>query len=285
VIQPKFIAVDAVIAGQKMMLTPTPHPMGAVVMGTNACAVDAVCCHMAHVDPRDVIHLRMTSDRGYGPMDLNEIEVAGDLPLEEVREKNKGFQLCMERIDDYFGPESNLSCTVGAFPEEHSNQYCWGGCPGALQEAMHIFQQYYPDVHRQMKKVRYVVGRVEGPLNLEEGERVVFVGDCTSWEGEIDGQRVKIEPLYKTTAQVDEARTGTNDMILKILGPVVHCLVNSSSRFIRAKGCPVSVGAHVNYLSSVAKIGNVNFDRRNLVPINVAYWQMRANRFLNRFSQ
>ena len=82
---------------------------------------------------------------------------------------------------------------------------------------------------------------------------------------------------------MDETKTGSNDMILKIFGPLIQCFVKRSSRFVRAEGCPVSVGAHVNYLSSVARIGNVNFDRRNLVPINVAYWQMRANRFLNRF--
>jgi len=285
VVQPKFIAIDAIIAGQKMMLTPTPYPMGAVVMGTNSCAVDTVGCHMAHVEPRDLLHLRMASERGYGPMDLNEIEVAGDFPLDDVREKNGDFQLCMEHIDDYFGPDSNLSCTVGTFPEEHSRDYCWGGCPGALQEAMHIFQQYYPDVHRQMRKVRYVVGKVDGPLNLAEGERVIFAGDCTSWEGDIDGQKVKIESRYKTTAEIDETRTPTNDMVLKILGPLMHCFWNRSSRYVRAKGCPGSVGAHVNYLSSLARIGNVNFDRRNLIPINVAYWKMRVNRFLNRLLQ
>jgi uncharacterized protein (DUF362 family) len=82
VIQPKFIAVDAIIAGQKMMLTPTPFHMGAIVMGTNSCAVDTVGCHMVHVDPKDVIHLRFASSRGFGPMDIEEIDVSGDFPLE-----------------------------------------------------------------------------------------------------------------------------------------------------------------------------------------------------------
>ncbi len=33
VIQPKFIAIDGIVAGQKMMLTPTPFLLGAIVMG------------------------------------------------------------------------------------------------------------------------------------------------------------------------------------------------------------------------------------------------------------
>ncbi len=72
----------------------------------------------------------------------------------------------MERIDDYFGEDGNLSCSVGRFPEKHSPDYCWGGCPGALQEEMHIFKGFYPNVEEQMKKVRYVVGRLQEPLEL-----------------------------------------------------------------------------------------------------------------------
>ena len=93
VVQPCFIAIDAITAGQKMMLTPTPFDMGAIVMGTNSCAVDTVGCHMVHVDPNDLIHLRLASERGFGPMDLDEIEVGGDYPLEEIREKPKTLNL------------------------------------------------------------------------------------------------------------------------------------------------------------------------------------------------
>ncbi|MGO9569866.1 MAG: DUF362 domain-containing protein [Desulfomonilaceae bacterium] len=282
VIQPSFIAIDAITAGQKMMLTPTPFSMGAIVMGLNSCAVDTVGCHMVHVEPHDLIHLRLAAERGYGPMSLDEIEVSGDFPLEEMRDRTKTFELCMEHVDKYFGEESNLTCTVGTFPEDHSRDYCWGGCPGALQESMHIFKQYYPHVHQEMKKVRYVVGKVDGPLNLAPDERVIFAGDCTSWAGDINGNQVKVAGCYKTTADVDASKTKTNDMLLKIFGSLIHCFRNRSSRHIEAKGCPVSVAAHVNYLSSFGKIKNVNFDPRNLVPINVTYWQMRAMRFFNR---
>ena len=120
VIQPKFIAIDGITAGQKMMLTPTPFDMGAIVMGTNSCAVDTVCAHMVNVDPKDVIHLKFASERGFGPMKLDEIEVSGDFPLGEMQKKTKNFEFCMEHIDSYFEKSPNLSCTVGTFPEKHS---------------------------------------------------------------------------------------------------------------------------------------------------------------------
>ena len=282
VIQPKFIAMDAIIAGQKMMLTPTPFPMGAIVMGINSCAVDTVCCHMVHVDPKDVIHLRYASERGFGPMNLEEIDVLGDFPLKEVQEKTRSFEFCMEHVDSYFGGESNLSCTVGTFPEKHSPDYCWGGCPGALQEAMHIFKGYYPNVNKEMKKVRYVVGKIDEPLELEEDEKVIFAGDCTSWEGRINGDHVKIESSYKSSKEVDERKSKSNDMLLKTCKTLYRCFKQNNSRYIHAKGCPVSVGDHVHYLSAIAKIKNVNFDPRMLLPLNVDYWKMRTNRALNR---
>ena len=189
----------------------------------------------------------------------------------------------MERIDDYFGAGDNLRCVVGTFPEAHSSDYCWGGCPGALQEAIHIFKVYYPDVLRQMRKVRYVVGKVEGPLNLDPDERVFFAGDCTEWHGELDGQQVDINPTYRSRHEVDPHTAPSNDMVLKILGSAWDCFANRSSRYLHAQGCPASVAAHVNYLSALGKIKNINFDPRNVVPVNVAYWQMRAHRFVNRF--
>jgi uncharacterized protein (DUF362 family) len=283
VIQPKFIAIDGIAAGQKMMLTPTPFALGAIVMGTNSCAVDTVGCHMVHVDPSDLIHLRYSSERGFGPMDLEKIDVSGDFPLEEVQQKTRDFEFCMERIDDYFADNSNLRCTVGTFPEKHSSDYCWGGCPGALQEAMHIFRGFNSNVDKEMKKIRYVVGKVEGPLDLQHGERVIFAGDCTSWEGKIDGEDVKIESRYKTSREVDERKTQSNDMLLKTLRAFWECFRKRNARYLHAKGCTLSVAENVNYLSYIGKIANPNFDPRLLVPVNMAYWRMRLNRFLNRF--
>lgn len=284
VIQPKFIAIDAITAGQKMMLTPTPFALGAIVMGTNSCAVDTVGCHMVNVDPHDLVHLRYASERGFGPMDIDQIDVGGDFPLSEVQEKTKDFQFCLERIDDYFGEETNLSCTVGTFPEAHSPDYCWGGCPGALQEAMHIFRGFYPDVDKDMRKVRYVVGKVTGPLDLEDDERVIFAGSCTSWEGEIDGKPVKIESSYKTAGETDETKTRSNDMLLKFLKAQFHTLVNKSARYIHARGCPLSVAEHVNYLSAMAKIKNPNLVPKLFVQANISYYQMQFHRLLARFT-
>lgn len=282
IIQPGLIVIDGIVAGQKMMITPTPFDMGALVIGVNPCAVDTVGCHMVHVEPKDLIHLKIASERGLGPMSLDEIELAGDYPLDEVRAKTENFEFCLERIDSYFQDSENLRCTVGKFPESHSPDYCWGGCPGALQETMHIYRGFYPDIEKRMGKIHYVVGDIEQPLDIREGETVIFAGDCTKYKGSLNGDQAHIEGDYKTTDQVDAANPPTNDMVVKILGGMAHAWSNKLSKHIHIKGCPVSVAKHITYLSVFAKIPDVNFDTRYVFKVNLAYMQMRVARAWNR---
>jgi hypothetical protein len=216
-------------------------------------------------------------------MNIDDIEVSGDFPLFEIREKTKTFEFCMEHIDTYFDKDWNLRCTVGRFPAEHSPDYCWGGCPGAVQEAMHILKAYYPNVNRDMRKIHYVVGKVDGPLDIQDDEKVLFVGDCTSWEGKIDGERVKIKSSYKPPHEVDEEKTKSNDLLLKTFKTLFNYFLNRKKRYIHVKGCTVSVGDHVHYFSFFGKTGNPNFDMRIVLPLNLAYYQMRLMRFINRF--
>ena len=215
-------------------------------------------------------------------MNINDIDVGGDYPLDKVREKTKSFEFLMEKVDTYFEKDTNLTATVGAFPAKHSPDYCWGGCPGALQEAMHIFKAYYPNVYTDMEKIRYVVGKVDQPLDLEEDEKVMFVGNCTSWEGDIDGEHVKIESNYKSPSEVDEKKTKSNDMVLKTGSALFDAFVKRNRRWVHVKGCTVSVSDHVHYLSTLAKTGNPLFDPRMVVPLNTSYYQMRAMRAMNR---
>ncbi|VEN74584.1 conserved hypothetical protein [Candidatus Desulfarcum epimagneticum] len=278
VIQPKFIAIDAISAGQKTMITPVPFHMGAIVMGTNSCAVDTVGCHMVHVDPSDLIHLKMASERGLGPMRLDEIEVSGDFPLDEVRRRTEGFEFLMERIDEYFGPDGAISCEAGEFPEKHSRDYCWGGCPGALQEAIHIIRELIPDAEKKMKKIRYVTGKTQGPLNIEKDETVIFAGDCASFKGEINGRKVEIKSRYEPGGK----KMKSNDMLSKNIKTLAHCFKNRKSPYVRARGCPMSVADVVHYLSAFGKIRNVNFDLKLIIPLNIAYMKMRAAKALSR---
>ncbi|HMR76316.1 MAG TPA: DUF362 domain-containing protein, partial [Polyangiaceae bacterium] len=91
IIQPEFIAIDAIVAGEGRMLTPVPRDLNLIIMGNNQVAFDAVCCNIIGVDPDTVPHIKLTSDRGFGPTDLSKISISGDVSLEEAKTRAAGF--------------------------------------------------------------------------------------------------------------------------------------------------------------------------------------------------
>ena len=70
IVQPELIAIDAIIAGEGRMLTPKPRRMQMINMGNCQAAIDAVSARIIGVDPRDVPHIRIAHERGFGPIDL-----------------------------------------------------------------------------------------------------------------------------------------------------------------------------------------------------------------------
>jgi uncharacterized protein (DUF362 family) len=283
VIQPQFIAVDAIVAGEKMMLCAEPYPIGAIVMGTNSCAVDTVCASMLNLDPAEVIHLQLSARRGFGPGSLDQVEVGGDFPLDEIRIKTQNFTIVHERIDTYF-KDGPVTCTVGTFPEE-DRDYCWGGCPGALEEAIHLYRRVKPDIENEMMPVRFVVGSVEGPLDLADDEKVLFVGDCTSWQGQIDGEQVKVESCYTNNRDVNPRGMQSVDPIRHILRFARTTIGRKNTRWMRLHGCPVSQASQQEYLAFLGEVDNPVADPEVLkgVTLNIYldYLKMRTNRLLH----
>ncbi len=177
IIQPQLIAIDAITAGQDRMLTPAPFDMHLVVLGNNQVAFDAVCCHIIGLDPRSVDHVRMASDRGYGPTDLSEIDVSGDVSVDEARARNEGFRTGLIRVEKYF-EDSKIRAYAGPPPEKEYTDYCWGGCPGAMEEAIEIIRQMDRNADEKMKPFTVVFGAYEGKIEPRPGEKVLFIGDC-----------------------------------------------------------------------------------------------------------
>jgi uncharacterized protein (DUF362 family) len=283
VVQSRFIAVDAVIAGELMMICAEPRPLGAVIMGTNSCAVDTVCAHILHLDPAEVVHLRLSSERGYGPCALDDIEIGGDYPPEEVRARSAGFRILHRRIDEHFrdGP---VTCTVGAFPEEEWRDYCWGGCPGVLQEVVHLCRRVFPGCEDHMKKVRCVVGRVAGPLDLAPDERVLFLGDCTSWEGAIDGEPVAIESRHTSHRDLGHHGHQSVDPLRGMLRFRRAARRAQGVRWHRLGGCPVSQAELHHYLALLGGIPDVGGHsallRGRSSHVYTDYLKMRTMRLL-----
>lgn len=250
VIAPGLIAIDGITAGQKTMLTPIPFPLGLIIMGTNPVAVDSVCSHIVRLDPSQIDHIRIAHQRGMGPIALDEIDIAGDVSLEQAQSLSTGFQLSLDRVEQIFnGERSGIETYVGPPPEPEKADYCWGGCPGALYEAMQVIQAIQPNVYQEVRRIHMVFGAYDGPIPAQPDERVVFVGDCAHYQGEVCGQAVHIPLVYRFRDTIDPRHAKSGDLLAKIFGYVSQRLRVGRKQIVRIRGCPVSVAENVFWIA------------------------------------
>jgi uncharacterized protein (DUF362 family) len=276
IVQPKFVAIDCIIAGEGRMLTPIPRRMNLILMGNNQAAIDAVGCAIIGLDPHTVPHLEIASKRGFGPLDLDKIDITGDVTLEEAQERAKGFKVGLIRVEKYF-EGTNITAYAGPPPEPEKTDYCWGGCPGALEEAIEILRLFDEHTDAKMPRMHIVFGKYEGEIPARKGEKVVFIGDCAEWQGKIGGELVQIRTKYQHRNTKDPYTAKHDDLYAKMVAVTAKFLKDRNATHLRLEGCPVSVAEQVLTLVTLGGLKNPYFDPENIVGFNKAYLAWKAN--------
>ncbi|AUX21808.1 FeS-binding protein [Sorangium cellulosum] len=283
IVQPQFIAIDAITAGEGRMLTPSPFDLGLILMGNNQVAFDAVCCHIIGVDPMSVDHIRLAAERGFGPLDLDQIEITGDVTLEEAKAKAKGFKVGLVRVEKYF-EGTNITAYAGPPPEREHTEYCWGGCPGAIEEAIEILREYDKECDAKMPRMHVVFGAYEGPIDARPGEKVVFIGDCATYKGKIGDQLVSVESLYRDRTARDPYTAKHDDILAKMVKVTTKLAMARNEGHLRLEGCPVSVAEQVLTLVTLGKLKNPYLAADQVLEFNKAYVAWRGTSLAKRLS-
>ena len=280
IIQPQFIAVDAITAGEGRMLTPVPYDMGLVLMGNNQVAFDAVCCRMIGIDPLSVDHIRMAHERGFGPVDLDDIQITGDCSLDEAKEKAKDFRARLIPVDEYFQGTS-IKAYGGRPPG--GKDYCWGGCPGGMEEAIEVLRLFDEMTDQKLPRMHIVFGRYDGVIDAKPDEKVIFMGDCARYDGTINGQVINMKSLYidgRSKMPLDARHENIYAKMLKV-GKAVRKAKNE--QILRMTGCPVSVAEQVLTLVKMGNgVQNPYFDPQQMISFNSAYLSSRTRVFFKR---
>ncbi len=281
IVQPQFIAIDAITAGEGRMLTPLPFPLGLIIMGNSQVAFDSVCCSIIGVDPMTVDHIRLASEHGFGSTDLAGITVTGDVTLEEARKRADGFKVGLIRVEKYF-EGTNITAYAGPPPDSEAGDYCWGGCPGAIEEAIEILRVFDKDTDKKMPRMHVVFGKYAGAIPAKPGEKVVFIGDCADWKGDLHGKLVKIENVYKDRSTLDPHTIKSEDIFAKL----ASAQGKMNKDVIRLEGCPVSVAEQVLALVNISDgVKNPYLDRENMVTFGRAYLGWKTRVALNRLQR
>jgi uncharacterized protein (DUF362 family) len=275
VIQPQFICVDAIVAGEGRMLTPKPFDLKLIVMGNNQVAFDAVCCAIVGIDPRSVDHIRLAAERGFGTMDLGDILIKGDVLLSRAKERAAAFEVGLVRVEKYF-EGSHITAYAGPPPESERTDYCWGGCPGAIEEAVEILRQIDGEFDEKAPRLHVVFGAYEGPIDAKPGEKVVFVGDCATWQGKLGDKLVQITSKYRDRSTKDPRHAKHDDIYGKLLTVRAKLREARDVQVVRFEGCPVSVAEQVLALVYLTGCKNPFLVPDESLRFNKAYLSWRA---------
>jgi uncharacterized protein (DUF362 family) len=276
IIQPQLVVIDAIIAGEGRMLTPIPRNMNLLVIGNNQVAVDAVSSRIIGVDPLEVEHIRLAHERGFGPIDLDQIRIGGDVSLADAQVRARGFQVGLVRVEKYF-EGTNIQAYAGRPPKGSHEDYCWGGCPGVMEEAIEVLRLFDAECDRKLPRIHLVFGGYEGPLDVSYGEKVIFVGDCVEWEGKLGGELVQIRSKYVERDALDPHAAKHKDVYARMLVMAKKLREARQRPFIRLEGCPVSIGELLLLLAELGGIKNPYFDPRLALGFNREYLRWRAS--------
>ena len=175
------------------------------------------------------------------------------MTLAQAQERAKGFQVGLIRVEKYF-EGTNISAYAGPPPKSEGKEYCWGGCPGAIEEAIEILRKMDAELDRKMPRLHVVFGNYQGPLAIGEGEQVVFIGDCATWEGKIGKDLVSIKSLYKTRDTLDPHTIKADEIVSKIMKTSALVREGKKKGYIRMTGCPVSVTEQLMLLVQVSGV-------------------------------
>jgi uncharacterized protein (DUF362 family) len=175
---PGLIVTDAIeVSTGGNHLTQHGRPLGLVLVSNHPLAHDVVAAHIFHLDPRAIGHLAKASERGYGSLDLADIDIGGDITLDEVRERTTGWEVGFIPVDRVDGNIRVMSGTP----------YCTGGCHGVFLDWLYMIKDRKPQLWPKLPRWTAVIGEYEGDV---AADRLLLVGTCTKVKGRTKARRV-----------------------------------------------------------------------------------------------
>lgn len=209
VVKPNLIVVDAVEMGDGASSVVTaPRPLGALVVGTNAVAVDVVLAAILGLDPEQVLPIQLAAARGAGPKSLSEIEILGDVTLEQLTRSAAGRVRIDPRPENHPLPKK-VKVVVG-------KPYALAGAAGALSEMLAFLERGGISLQGARETV-LVLGRSDVTQTAsDDTAAIIFLGDKSyaPYKGYTRIVRLRGEPIL--TVQMLE----TVPFAMKLRNPI-----------------------------------------------------------------
>lgn len=181
---PDLIVSDAVTIGKGFESSPYPVHLGAILISNEPLACDMVAAKILGYDPKQVGHLAEAETRGYGSLDFDDVEISGDISIENLRDR-------IQDVDSPFQDLNKLDTPLSFYEgiNKDSGNICFGGCVCSIKGALGTAEKRSPGTLKTAKKAAIVMGYYEGDVIHPEGP-VFLIGNCAGVSGKLEASKI-----------------------------------------------------------------------------------------------
>jgi uncharacterized protein (DUF362 family) len=185
---PHLVVTDAITIGRGFESSPYPEHLGAVILSNDPVASDVVASHIMNYDPEKVRFLIEARDRGYGSLALTDIEVSGDITIDELANRTRPIYSPFQNLNELDTP---IKFYEGI--NKNSGNPCYGGCVCSIKGVLGTAEKKFDGNLKQAKKGGIVMGYYDGDV-IHPGEPVALIGTCAGVSGKLEaGKTIHIK--------------------------------------------------------------------------------------------
>jgi len=182
---PDLVITDAVTIGHGFESCAKPFHLGLIMVSNDPVASDVAAAQILGYRPEQVHHLRIASERGYGPIDPASVKILGDIGIDELTRRTSGIE---SQFQDMQKLDTKIRFYEGIGP--NTNQICYGGCMAAVKGSLGSIDARRPGSLKNAKEGAIVTGIYQGDVDAGSGT-CLLIGDCTKVKGTIKAGRIK----------------------------------------------------------------------------------------------
>jgi len=181
---PHLIVTDAITIGRGFESSPYPEHLGVIIIADDPIASDVVASHIMNYDPEKVRFMIEARDRGYGSIAIEDVEVSGDITIDELAGKTRKLYSPFQDLQKL---ETPIRFYEGVNKE--SGNICYGGCICSIKGVLGTAEKLFEGNLKQAKKGAIVMGYYDGDV-IHPGEPVALIGTCAGVSGKLEAGKV-----------------------------------------------------------------------------------------------
>ena len=113
-------------------------------------------------------------------------------------------------------------------------------------------------------------------------DKVVFICDCATYEGDIAGRPVTIDNVYVDRSRKDPLEAKGTDIFAKMASVERSWFRTRNDQVLEIRGCPVSVAEQVLVLVKLGKLKSPYLDPSQTGPFISCYLSARTQKALRK---